>query len=114
MEKEEILQKIKKAEEQASKIIVEAESKYKKNLVDLETEMESLLEKKKQDLDAEIDTELRTETDRIIMEKQRAISEGTRGIEKIRADAIDNKAKAIDFVIEKFMRYIDELQRKDD
>jgi len=114
MEKEEILQEIKKAEEKASKIIVEAESKYKKNLIDLETEMESLLEKKKQDLDLEIDTELRIEVDRITMEKQRAISEGTRGIEKIREDAIDNKAKAIDFVIEKFMRYIDALERKND
>jgi vacuolar-type H+-ATPase subunit H len=114
MEKGEILQEIKKAEEKASRIIAEAEAKYKKNLVDLETEMELLLEKKKQDLDLEIDAELKTEADRLTVEKQKAISEGTRGIEKIREGAIDNKAKAIDFVIEKFMRYIDALERKND
>lgn len=114
MEKEEILQEIKKAEEKASKIIVEAEAKYKNNLVDLETEMETLFEKKRGELDIEVEKELRTETDRITMEKQRAVSEGVREIEKVREQALEKKEEAINFILDKFMRYIDELQRKND
>ena len=114
MEKEEILQEIKKAEEKANIIIVDAETKYKKNLADLETEMESLLEKKKEELDKELTNELSTESGRILMEKQRAISEGTREIEKIREEALEKKDEAIKFIIEKFMRYIDALERKND
>ena len=76
--------------------------------------MEKLLEKNKQELDLQIERELRTETDRITMEKQRAMSEGIREIEKFREEAIDNKNRAIEFIIDKFMRYVDALERKND
>jgi len=76
--------------------------------------MEKLLETKKQELDLEIENYLRIESDRITMEKQRAISEGTIEIEKVREKAIDKKEKAVDFIIEKFMVYINALERKND
>lgn len=114
MEKAEILLEIKKAEETAKKIIADAEENYKKRLVELNVEMEKLLEKKKSDIDLEIEKQLRTETDRIFMEKQRVISEGVREIEKVREEALEKKDEAINFILDKFMRYIDELQRKDD
>ena len=114
MEKVEILLEIKKAEETAKKIIADAEENYKKRLVELNVEMEKLLEKKKSDIDLEIEKQLRTETDRIFMEKQRVISEGVREIEKVREEALEKKDEAINFILDKFMRYIDELQRKDD
>lgn len=114
MEKVEILSEIKKAEETAKKIITDAEENYKKRLVELNVEMEKLLEKKKSDIDLEIEKQLRTETDRIFMEKQRVISEGVREIEKVREEALEKKDEAINFILDKFMRYIDELQRKDD
>jgi len=114
MEKAEILLEIKKAEETAKKIIDDAEENHKKRLVELNVEIEKLLEKKKRDLDLEIEKQLRTETDRILMEKQRAISEGVREIEKVREEALEKKDEAINFILDKFMRYIDELQRKDD
>lgn len=62
----------------------------------------------------EIENYLRIESDRITMEKQRAISEGTIEIEKVREKAIDKKEKAVDFIIEKFMVYINALERKND
>lgn len=76
--------------------------------------MEKLLEKKKQELDLEIENEFKNETDRISLEKQTAISEGTREIEKVREEAIDHKEKAIEYIIDKFMRYVDALERKND
>ena len=114
MEKEEILQEIKKAEEKSKKILADAEENHKKNLVELGSEMEKLLETKKQELDLEIENYFRIESDRITMEKQRAISEGTIEIEKVREKAIDKKEKAVDFIIEKFMVYINALERKND
>ena len=86
MEKAEILLEIKKAEDTAKKIIADAEENYKKRLVELDLEME----------------------------KQRAISEGVREIEKVREQALEKKEEAINFILDKFMRYIDELQRKND
>jgi len=79
------------AEEKSKKILADAEENHKKNLVELGSEMEKLLETKKQELDLEIENYLRIESDRITMEKQRAISEGTIEIEKVREKAIDKK-----------------------
>ncbi|KYC45581.1 MAG: hypothetical protein APG12_00913 [Candidatus Methanofastidiosum methylothiophilum] len=114
MEKAEILLEIKKAEDTAKKIIAEAEENHKKRLVELDIELEKLLEKRKRELDLDMDKQLRTESDRILMEKQRAISEGVREIEKIRDQALEKKDDAINFILDKFMRYVDELQRKND
>ncbi len=114
MEKAEILLEIKKAEETAKGIIAEAEENHKKRLVELDIEIEKLLEKRKRELDLDMDKQIRTETDRILMEKQRAISEGVRELEKVREEALEKKDEAINFILDKFMRYVDELQRKND
>ncbi|NMA30331.1 MAG: hypothetical protein GX941_00745 [Candidatus Methanofastidiosa archaeon] len=109
MEKSEILLEIKKAEDTAKKIIAEAEENRKIRLAELDLEFEKILEKRKHELDLDIDKQQKLEIDKIYMEKQRSISEGVREIEKVRDQALRKKDKAIEAILTKFMRYIDEL-----
>ncbi|HNV94030.1 MAG: hypothetical protein APG08_00339 [Candidatus Methanofastidiosum methylothiophilum] len=109
MEKSEILLEIKKAEDAAKRIIAEAEENRKIRLAELDLEMEKIFESRKRDLDLDIDKQQKLEIDKIYMEKQRAISEGVREIEKVRDQALGKKDKAVESILIKFMRYIDEL-----
>lgn len=61
----------------------------------MDLEFEKILEKRKHELDLDIDKQQKLEIDKIYMEKQRSISEGVREIEKVRDQALRKKIKQL-------------------